>query len=153
MKIIMEVMMNNDITLFKQLLELKCVYEMAGRLPDDIQVDKHKILIVAVGSDELNGIPHFHVFRSDKDKKTWSNGACIMFKHNTYFDHKHNQETLSEDELNTLVKVLHQQYLELNISNWKYLISLWNSNNYRYKIPYDLPIPDYNYNTISRYKE
>jgi len=133
--------------------ELQCIYEMAGRLPDNIHVDKHRILIVAVGSDELMGNPHFHVFRSDKDKKNWRNGACLMFKDNKYFDHANNTETLDEDELKSLIKSLNKKHKSLDISNWKYLIILWNDNNYRYQIPNDTKMPEYNYKTISRYKE
>lgn len=83
-------------------------FEMAGRIPEDIKVDvkgKH-ILIVAVGNNESRGVKHFHVFRSTKDLNAWKHGACLMFEENKYFDHKHNSETLTKDELEALISKL-----------------------------------------------
>jgi len=39
------------------------------------------------------------------------------------------------------------------MTNWEYLITLWNDNNENFKIPEDLEMPEYNYKTIKRYRE
>ena len=74
--------------------------EMAGRLPRDPS-GKCK-LVVAVGDSERK-IAHFHVFRSEKDKEEWKNGACLFFTANRYYDHSGNTETLTKDELQDLI--------------------------------------------------
>ncbi|MDE7354444.1 MAG: hypothetical protein K2O06_15540 [Acetatifactor sp.] len=125
-------------------------FEMAGRLPKD----KSGVcsLVVAVGGNERN-IAHFHVFRSEEDLRAWRNGACLYFTENKYYDHSNNAETLTRDELKELVRILKSKLKDLNTTSWKYLVSLWNYNNDRYPISYDTPMPDYDYKTITRYKE
>lgn len=124
--------------------------EMAGRLPRDKSGRCN--LAIAVGADERN-IAHFHVFRSEEDLRAWRHGACLYFKENKYYDHSNNTETLTKDELNDVVRILKSKLKDLDITNWKYLVSLWNYNNDRYSIDDDTPMPDYNYRTITRYKE
>ena len=125
-------------------------FEMAGRIPRD-QSGRFK-LVIAVGSYERN-IAHFHVFRSEEDLKSWKNGACLFFTENKYYDHSDNTETLTRDELKEVVKILTSIHPKLHIQNWKYLVVLWNDNNYRYEISDDTPMPNYDHMTITRYKE
>jgi hypothetical protein len=130
--------------------------EMAGSLPE-IKVDpkgKH-ILIVAVGSDETRGLPHFHVFRSLEDKKKWRNGACLIFNQNRYFDHDGNNETLTRDELRILDIVLQEkpEKNRLGKNNWQFLLNCWNSSMPDWELDINTPIMHYDYKTITRYKE
>ena len=78
-----------------------------------------------------------------------------MFKYNKYFDHKDNAETLTKDELAAMIECLKSKPEEGLSGNtyWQYLIYLWNGNNWNWKIDIDTPMPDYNYKTITRYKE
>lgn len=125
-------------------------FEMAGRLPRD-KTGRCKLVIV-VGGNERN-IAHFHVFRSEEDLRAWRNGACLYFEENKYYDHSNNTETLTRDELKDLIRILKSKLTDLNITSWKYLVSLWNYNNDRYPISDDTPMPDYDFKTITRYKE
>lgn len=131
--------------------------EMAGRIPGEIKVYKKgkEILIVAVGADESRGEAHFHIFKSNNDFKAWKNGACLLFKDNRYFDHDTHIDTLSKDEMNALVACLKSKPAEGLIGNsyWQYLINLWNSNNFEFRIDLNTPMPNYDYKTITRYKE
>lgn len=131
--------------------------EMAGRIPGEIFVDKKgkRRLIIAVGSNETRGVAHFHVFRNKVDWRNWKNGACLMFKKNKYFDHKDNSETLTKDELEVVMKCLKSKPAPdlIGENNWQFLISLWNSNNYDWKIDINTLMQEYDYDTITRYKE
>ena len=135
----------------------KYFFEMAGRIPGELKVyDKcGDILIIAVGADETGGEAHFHVFRSKKDLRAWKNGACLMFKENRYFEHGDNRETLTKDELNAVINCLNAKPAEglPGETYWQYLICLWNGNNYDFRIDLGTPVLDYNYETITRYKE
>lgn len=131
--------------------------EMAGRIPGEIKVDKKgkNVLYVAVGDKEARGLAHFHVFRSKNDLEHWRNGACILFKYNQYFDHSRNAETLNREEMIVLVHTLKSKPKEglLGDTYWQYLIQLWNMNQPDFALDLNLPMPDYDYDTIKRYKE
>lgn len=137
------------------LLDYAYYQEMAGRIPGQLKVGKKRgILIVAMGANESRGEAHFHVYRSEKDLKAWKNGACLMFKENKYFDHADNKETLTRDEMKTLMECLKSRPSDTlpGKSYWQYLIYLWNGNNSDFEIDIDTPMPDYDYDTITRYK-
>lgn len=136
------------------LLDYAYYQEMAGRIPGELKVGKKGILIIAMGANEDRGEAHFHVFRSKKDWKAWKNGACLLFNENKYFDHADNRETLTRDEMKTLVECLKSKPADglPGKSYWQFLIYLWNGNNYNFMIDIDTPMPDYNYDTITRYK-
>lgn len=132
-------------------------FEMAGRIPGEVKIPgkpKDPGLIIAVGARENRGEAHFHIYRCKKDLEAWKNGACLLFKENRYFDHALNKETLTEDELNAVIECLKSKPKEglLGNNNWEYLISLWNSNNYNFRIDLNTPMPNYDYKTITRYK-
>jgi hypothetical protein len=136
------------------LLDYSYYYEMAGRIPGELRVGKKGILIVAMGANEDRGEAHFHIFRNKNDWKAWKNGACLLFKENKYFDHANNRETLTRDEMKTLVECLKSKPADdlPGDTYWQFLIYLWNQNNYDFRINIDTPMPDYNYDTITRYK-
>lgn len=123
---------------------------LVRRIPGD-KSEKCK-LAVAVGPYEGH-TAHFHVFRSEEDLREWKNGACLCFTGNRYYDHQDNAETLTKDELNILISLLKKPYKWYqNITNWQHLVHLWNDNNDRYEIPNDTEMPEYDYETITRYK-
>lgn len=131
------------------------ISEMAGRIPGETKIagkPKKAGLIIAMGDKEKN-IHHFHVFRSEQDKENWCNGACLFLDENKYYDHGKNTSTLSKDELVSVMDKLNQQHPSLGVTNWKYLVTLWNDNNYRYPVDPNLKMPEYDYNKITRYKD
>ena len=129
--------------------------EMAGRISGRVKVrgkSKDEGLIIAMGADERD-IEHFHVFRKDADKKAWKNSACLMLKDNSYYDHSDHKETLTKDELDAVIEKLKSLHPDLGITQWKYLVTLWNDNNERYRIEPNTPMPGYDFKTIRRYVE
>jgi hypothetical protein len=116
---------------------------------------KHNLIIAVGGREASNG--HFHVFRSMADKKAWSNGACLMFKYNAYYDHGRNKETLTDDELQIVINKLKEEFVDekdgRTKSNWIKVIEEWNDSNPEYKFPVDLKMPKYDFKTIERYKD
>ena len=131
------------------------ITEMAGRIPGVAKVPgkpKGYGLIIAMG-DKERSIRHFHIYRSQADKESWSNGACLYLNENKYYDHGRNKGTLDEDELLSVIEKLKSQHPTLGVSNWKYLVALWNDNNPNYPIDPNLGIPPYNVKTITRYSE
>lgn len=148
---------DSDILLEADASLLDYVYyqEMAGRIPGQLKVGKKRgILIVAMGANESRGEAHFHVYRSEKDLKAWKNGVCLLFNENKYFDHADNRETLTRDEMKTLVRCLKSRPADglPGKSYWQFLIYLWNGSNYNFRIDIDTPMPDYDYDTITRRK-
>lgn len=130
------------------------IYTMAGRIPGKLIVDGKPSLIVAVGSNERS-VPHFHVFRDDQDLRRWDHAACIMYKENRYFDHNdRSNETLNKHEITALKMKLKQKREDTpSLTYWDWIVRLWNDSNPNYKLPIDLKMPDYNYDTIKSYKE
>lgn len=127
------------------------LYKMAVRVPKDLSGNCN--IVIAVGARERN-IAHFHVFRNEKDYESWKNGACLFLQKNKYYDHSNNTETLTKKELEEVIKILKKKYKRnQNITNWEYVVQSWNDYNELYSIPEDTPMPEYDYNTITRYKE
>jgi hypothetical protein len=129
--------------------------EMAGRIPGEVKLPGKPEgygLIIAVGDYEKD-IRHFHVFRNDDDRQAWRNGACLLFEENKYYGHGYNTETLEEDELNAVMQKLNSQHPALGVTNWRYLVALWNDNNSGYPLDPNLEMPEYDFKTITRYKE
>lgn len=132
-------------------------YEMAGRISGEAKIPndlKKPGLIIAVGGNENRGEAHFHIFRNNVDLKEWKNGACLLFKDNRYFDHKPNNKILTKDELEAVVLKLKEKVSNspVDMTNWQYLITLWNQNNYNFAIDPNTVMPNYNYKTIKIYK-
>ena len=97
-------------------------------------------------------IAHFHFYRG-KVPDSGKGGGCLMLKDNMYYDHETHTDTLTEKELISLVKFLNSSHKGLGVTMWKYIINLWNDNNPRYKVPGNLNMPNYDWNTIAKYSE
>lgn len=134
---------------FDEPYDSACLYEMAGMLPDLAVFNRKNPdtgLIIAVGSNEGNNVPHFHVFWNKNDKDSWINSACLYMKENRYFDHGKHREFLNRKEFNAVVNLLQSPHPGGKLSNWEFLIYLWNSNSNQ--LPYDLEMPEYDYRTV-----
>ena len=96
-------------------------------------------------------IPHFHFYKGiapnkgiNKSKR--SGGGCICFMEPKYFSHATHDETMTSKEIKGLIEFLKAPHeIIKEISNWKYMLTLWNSENddKKYQIPMDTPIPEY----------
>jgi len=123
-------------------------------LPDGIPIiGKPKLphLIFCVGSDE-GPIPHAHIFRTKEDSIAWFNGACLILNKNMYFDHAHNDKSLTNRELNSVIAKLSQLRNDTNRTWWDEVIVQWNKIN-DFKIPSNLPMPSWNDGHIKRMHE
>ena len=148
---ILDMPINYEQTLLER-KDWEYIPEMAGRVPGLAEVPKQQGFIICVGDGERD-IRHFHIFRNNNDKIAWMNGACLFFSENSYYDHGKNRATLSDDELKAVVKKLKEPHPTLEVTNWKYLITLWNDNNPEYPLEGNPEIPEYDYKTIKRYDD
>ena len=108
------------------------LYEMAriGNTSDNIEIHIY---------GREGSVPHFHFY----DKKTGRMG-CIRLDTAEYFQHGRGKyaDKLNSKEIKNLIDFLKEQHKRLPISNWEYLIILWNDNNPNFEID-ELPMPDY----------
>jgi hypothetical protein len=132
----------------------RSLLEMAGQIDVMFEWDETPPeVIIAVGGFEKR-IPHFHVFRNKADCKSWKKGACLLMSENLYYDHVKNKETLTREELDMVIKKLKapSPLTRFQCSNWEFILILWNSSNENLVDP-SLKMPDYDYYTITRYKD
>lgn len=108
------------------------LYEMAriGNTSDNIEIHIY---------GKEGNIPHFH-FYDRKDERM----GCIRIDKAEYFSHGKGKyaDKLSAKEIYNLIEFLNSQHKRLPITNWQYLIILWNDNNPDFEIDM-LKTPDY----------
>lgn len=93
---------------------------------------------IFVNSNDNGDVPHFHCRRPDDRRDT-----CIKLLCAEYFQHGKNTNTLSTAVCKELYDFLRSPSKDLPaITNWQYLVSLWNHDNRR-NVPIDTPLPDY----------
>ncbi len=84
-------------------------------------------------------VPHFH-FKNDAIKVE----GCIKFLSPEYFPHANKTDTLSSRQRKALVEYLSQKSTDVpTLTNFQFMVILWNTNNRRYSIPADTQMPDY----------
>lgn len=105
---------------------------------------------LAIYGDEGSGYPHFHFYKNLKPEEGVpasyrSGGGCLAIESTNYFVHGGHQEKLDSKEINGLITFLNEKNKTIDsITNWEYIIALWNDNNPEQKqLSMDLPIPDY----------
>lgn len=105
---------------------------------------------LGVFEDEPGNIPHFHFYRGIAPEKgvpknARSGGGCICIEKPNYFIHASHKDTMSIKEIKGLIEFLNSPHKSItNITNWEYIISLWNDNNpMRKQVPLNIPIPKY----------
>lgn len=88
-------------------------------------------------ADEGKFVPHFHLISKDNRIDT-----CIRLDDNKYFHHGKHKSYLNRKELVRLVCFLNTNHKTKNITNWEYMVLLWNE-----KFPDNMvtipSIPDY----------
>jgi len=114
---------------------------------------KEMLLTLGIFINE-GSIAHFHFYKRRGVPSKGTGGGCLMFLENKYFNHDTHTEVLKPKELKTLVEFLKSPYEDIpSITVWKYLVTLWNSNNPTYRIDPNTPIPAEEYKDIKLYKE
>ena len=100
----------------------------------------NKILVIYVRSNDPGNIPHFHIV----DKSTLGNKfhTCIKIETSEYFHHTGKEDVLNSKQRKQLVDFLNNSN-ELGVSNWKYLLLSWNTNNSTKKVNINIQMPDY----------
>lgn len=97
-------------------------------------------LDIIIRTDDPGKIPHFHIIDKSDDK---DNEGCIKILVPEYFDHGSKNMHLNSSQRKELVRFLRSKHKKLNITNWEYLIILWNDNNSDVIIDDELEMPDY----------
>lgn len=106
------------------------IYEMAAIAGGFINIR------LAIYGNEGN-YPHFHFYHNTPANQGIKNqgygGGCLMIKEPIYFIHGSHTETLGNDEIEPLLKFLNSKYVnpKIDMTNWQYLVHLWNENNPR----------------------
>ena len=100
----------------------------------------NKTLVIYVLSNDPGNIPHFHIV----DKTTLGNKfhTCIKIETSEYFHHTGNEDVLNSKERKQLLDFLNYSN-ELGVSNWRYLLLSWNTNNSTKKVNMNIQMPDY----------
>lgn len=100
-------------------------------------------LEILVRTNDPGKLPHFHII--DKNKK-FNNEGCIRIDIPEYFDHGGKTMHLNSKQRKDLIDFLNKPYRnkKLNITNWDYLVLLWNDNNSDIEIDDNVEMPDYN---------
>lgn len=108
------------------------IYAMArvGYTSDNIEI--------RIYTDDPGKIPHFHFIGDGLD-------GCIRIGKAKYFPHGHHKSKLNTKQIRKLVKFLKSNHRNSNVSNWRYLLDLWNTNNSDVELSDDYPMPDYLY--------
>lgn len=100
----------------------------------------NKTLVIYVRSNDPGNIPHFHIV----DKTTLGNKfhTCIKIETSEYFHHTGKEDVLNSKERKQLLDFLNYSN-ELGVSNWRYLLLSWNTNNSTKKVNMNIQMPDY----------
>lgn len=114
-------------------------HEFASMLPKAVIIGSKK-LFIAIGRNETLE-PHFHIFRSEKDMLTFTNGVALSFKSPKIIRHKLGNPMLFENEIKAINTYLNKKY-DNDTTNWKFLVELWNINN-KEQLPKNIKKPNY----------
>jgi hypothetical protein len=87
-------------------------------------------------------VAHFHLLKGNPDSPSWQ--TCIKIRTAEYFHHTGKEEILNSGERKEMIDFLNKpnRYIS-SVSNWQYLVAQWSSNNPRWEIDANTPMPDY----------
>lgn len=93
-------------------------------------------LEVFVYTNDGGSIPHFHIkIQGEQD-------ACVRFDSAKYFSHGSKTSKISSKSAKQLDSML-RSVRRGDETYWEFAIDMWNTNNSKMEIPYDLIQPDY----------
>lgn len=98
---------------------------------------------VWIRTDDPGNIPHFHVW--DKNSKGGLFHACVQILKPEYFHHTGKEDEFNAKQKKELIQFLNSKPLKAKRykTNWEFIVTLWNVNNFSMEVPEDLEIPDY----------
>lgn len=99
-------------------------------------------LYIAIFTDDVCHIPHFHIF-NNQDPALTTVDAAIKLETAEYLKHNGDSSIISSKQIKQLIEFL-QTEIKSGLAYWQQLIITWNLNNPNYSIPFDMPMPDYN---------
>lgn len=97
-------------------------------------------LVAIIRMNDPGNIPHFHIV----DKATLGRDfhTCIKIETPEYFHHEGKEDVLNSKQRKNLNDFLKNKN-ELDVTNWKYLVTTWNINNSNKNVDKDIVQPDY----------
>lgn len=98
-------------------------------------------LYLVIFSNDPGNIPHFHIFDNQNPKKSTID-VCLKLETPEYFKHGHHVDILNSKQMRTIIKLLKSK-MNPRTTYWQFLVEIWNANNSKYEIPYDMEMPDY----------
>lgn len=97
-------------------------------------------LEIYIRTDDAGMIPHFHI--CDTATKGQYFHTCVKLNKPEYFHHTGKTDVLNTKQRKELVKFLTTK-TDRGLTNWEVILDLWNMNNSKVTVPYDLKMPNY----------
>lgn len=94
-----------------------------------------------INTDDVCPLPHFHI--CDRGTKGIIFYTTICLDDAVYFNHSGKADRLDTEQKKRIINFLQSKKEPLDITNWQYVLILWNTNNDYLKIDLDFPMPDY----------
>lgn len=98
-------------------------------------------LTIYVRSNDPGNIPHFHIV--DKSTLGKEFHTCIEIQTNKYFHHTGKEDNLNSKQRKELNDFLKSKHRNRSLSNWMYLLQIWNDNNSNIEVDELQTQPDY----------
>ena len=114
------------------------IYEMAKVCEIEPKVE------VFVNTNDNGNIPHFHVWKKIRGRlHEWE--VCVRYDSAEYFSHKKHPGTMPSDMTKKLNEVLKKKNPNSRHGDtyWQTAVEMWNQNNERKPLDWDLEQPDY----------
>lgn len=87
-----------------------------------------------------SGVPHFHIW--DRESKGAKFHTCIRIGCAEYYRHTGTEASLTQTEKENLCAFLKREHKPF-LTNWEYLICMWNDNNDSIHVDENAEMPDY----------
>lgn len=130
----------NEFVNSKTLNEKTPTKEWDNMLLEMAQIGTFNKYTIIVWTNDSGNIPHFHIVDSSTRGEEFH--TCIKIEKPEYFHHTGKEDVLNSKERKQLLDFLNYSN-ELGVSNWRYLLLSWNTNNSTKKVNMNIQMPDY----------
>lgn len=98
---------------------------------------------IVVWPRDCGEIPHFHIWDSNTRGNEFH--TCIKLEKPEYFHHTGKEDVLNSKMKKELVTFLQakSKVKKAELTNWQWLVILWNMNESKHNVDEDLIMPDY----------